>query len=313
MNLKKSLLIASLGICPLIGSAQEWKKNKQNSEFDFTDVRFLDQQRVIASFSSKGVLRSEDSGKTWQEIDQSFDATINQFCILDANTIIGAGIGKMITKSVDGGKTWQTKNYDSKDATVWVLYAVAFASPSIGCAAGGDGIILRTVNGGEKWKDVSPKNVKLSTINALIFFDENVGLACGIKGMARTNDGGKTWEQVEKAPGYPNNAGNKMTAIDENTAYLLNDREVWKTTDKGQNWTKVFSKGTSVRLVNLSFISTNEGYLTGEEGQIFYTKDGGTTWEDVVSPTKKSLEAITISKDGKAIAVGSGGMLISNF
>ena len=87
------------------------------------------------------------------------------------------------------------------------LNDVYFVDARLGWAVGDRGVILRTEDGGETWRDVST-NVD-ANLRAVSFYDEKLGIAVGgrvaqggVAGLGvilRTEDGGETWEDVPLA------------------------------------------------------------------------------------------------------------------
>ena len=53
------------------------------------------------------------------------------------------------------------------------------------------------------------------------------------------------------------------------------------TTDGGVNWNKQFF---DLQLQDVFFIDQDHGWITGENGTILYSNDGGDTWEEISVP-----------------------------
>ena len=83
--------------------------------------------------------------------------------------------------------------------------------------------------------------------------------------------------------------------------------------DDGKSW-KRQQLGDPVRLYDLysvRFAPGGEvGWIVGEGGSIFRTKDGGGTWAKIQSPVKDSLFKVAVMNPDAACAVGANGILL---
>lgn len=103
-----------------------------------------------------------------------------------------------VGKSLDGGKTWKwmkVKGYnkcDFRDIEAFdenTAIIMAVASPAY---------ILKTINGGKKWKKVYENKTKGMFLDAMDFKDVKNGYMVGdpVEGrffIAKTNNGGDSW------------------------------------------------------------------------------------------------------------------------
>ena len=72
------------------------------------------------------------------------------------------------------------------------MNAVHFPNVSTGYAVGGNGLILKTVNGGNNW--VALTSGTTSILYSVFFTDADTGHAVGTSGtVLKTTDGGITW------------------------------------------------------------------------------------------------------------------------
>ena len=94
-----------------------------------------------------------------------------------------------------------------KSGTQATLMGVYFRNAALGWAVGGGGTLLKTVDGGRKWKKVLSGTSTLLT--AVLFVDDRKGWAVGDAGtLLETPDGGETWVQQGLASQTPLNALN---------------------------------------------------------------------------------------------------------
>jgi photosystem II stability/assembly factor-like uncharacterized protein len=123
-----------------------------------------------------------------------------------------------------------------------IFYAVDFISEQIGWAAGTGGVVFRTQDGGRTWDQhraliiVNPDSdfKRPADMLAVKFANEKLGWVAGRNGIARTTDGGLTWEvkvEDEAFIGLISCDGNKVWAINKDGPNYCSD-------DGGQTWQK---------------------------------------------------------------------------
>jgi photosystem II stability/assembly factor-like uncharacterized protein len=224
------------------------------------------------------------------------------FTTLKVDSTIGfvVGSGGTILKTANGGLTWTAQF----SGTSYNLYSVYFTDAINGYAVGGSRIepprpgygyhyirtILKTVDGGTTWIDLSSDNAL--PLSSVYFTDANKGYAVGgdvtsaIKIIKKTQDGGFTWTTVADPPGN----FNLLCSVyfpNPNTGYAAgNNGTIIKTIDEGTTWTALSSGGTE-DLCSVFFTDVNTGYAAGGHcdmgndhmtGCIIKTMDGGITW-----------------------------------
>jgi len=161
------------------------------------------------------------------------------------------------------------------------LRSVYFLDQNRGWVAGSSGTLMQTIDGGATWKKLLP--LTRDTLHDVYFANENVG-----------------WLVVERDL-------LKLQTNDEPRSYLL------KTEDGGFSWRQVFLKtpDANVRLVRAIFADSQRGWVFGETGIVFATRDGGEHWERQASPTKHLLLGGTFVDDAHVWLVGAGTTILN--
>ena len=67
---------------------------------------------------------------------------------------------------------------------------------------------------------------------------------------------------------------------------------------------------TDVDLNGVFFVGADSGWIVGEQGKIFHTKDGGLSWKEQSSGVPNVLHAITCTDKKRCWSVGEAGMIL---
>ncbi len=167
-----------------------------------------------------------------------------------------------------------------KAGTMAWLRAVFFLDQNRGWAVGSKGTLLKTVDGGQNWKFQTAPTI--SIVRDILFLDEQNGwLVCEAN-------------QFE------------LKSSLQPRAFLM------RTTDGGENWTRIELKGFEVDsvLVRLVFSRGGRGWAFGEQGAIYTTRDSGETWDRLQSPTRHLLLGGIFVDDDRGWIVGAGATII---
>jgi len=167
-----------------------------------------------------------------------------------------------------------------RTGTMAWLHAVYFLDQNHGWVAGSGGTLLETIDGGQTWRRLNP--ITKDNLRDVYFANEKIG-----------------WLVAERDV-------LKLKTNDEPRAYLL------KTEDGGFSWRRVFLNGFDVnaRLVRAVFADADRGWVFGETGVVFATRDGGTHWLRQTSPTKHLLLGGAFVDAAHGWLVGAGATII---
>jgi photosystem II stability/assembly factor-like uncharacterized protein len=209
----------------------------------------------------------------------------------------------VLFKTTDGGNSWQTISTDltrdspgipesvgklaPKDAEKkrGVIYALAPSFKTINTLWAGtdDGLIWRTIDGGKKWSDITPKELtpwsKVTQISAS-HFDEVTAYASVSRFrinderpyIYRTHDGGKSWNLI--AAGLPEIGPVDTVREDpvrKGLLYAGTENAVWVSFDDGDHWQSLQLNlpHTSMRDLWIH----NDDLIVGTHGRGFWILD----------------------------------------
>lgn len=187
------------------------------------------------------ILKTIDIGKTWDILQNLPNEAPNYVYFFNEN--IGFIVGKadylpsnykgLIKKTTDSGKTWVNLN----SGTYKPLNTVQFIDANIGYSVG-DGISLKTIDGGESWIDqTAGPNYFWPNLYDLYFNDVNNGFEFG-GAILKTSDGGNNWSFISEEKAFLGfkkvKFFNEMNSIAVGNYGLINT-----SSDGGMTWGKI--------------------------------------------------------------------------
>jgi hypothetical protein len=127
--------------------------------------------------------------------------------------------------------------------------------------------------------------------------------------VATSNDDGVHWQRIENIP-LSNNL--ESVAIPDSTSVILvgNAGAALSSDDEGKTWTRLILPDLAARgLHDLFFVDDKRGWIAGDDGLIFWTGDGGTTWKKLNEAAGLNIKAIRVQSNelGWAAAEVPGG------
>lgn len=264
-------IITSNELLETLDAGNTWTKKQNISSGN--DMSFYNTKGYIVG-NNGYVLESVDNGASWNQISVGFSGNCNTVNIIDDKNII-LSTSNSIVKSNNGGNTWQS--FTIPNVTV---VKTAFTSSLVGHAVCNNGIILKTIDGGQNWyKTIDNNNISLSDYFTVYFVNQNIGFATRDRNdLYKTTDAGENWVEISET----NQAIYDFHFLDENNGFATGEYgATYKTTDGGTTWNQIFFQNGFVAVTSMYgiyFQNKNIGYATGDRGRIIKTTDGGNTW-----------------------------------
>ncbi|MCX7177574.1 MAG: YCF48-related protein [Proteobacteria bacterium] len=211
----------------------------------------------------------------------------------------------------DDGKTFrQAKTVPTRS----VLTSVFFIDDKRGWAAGHDGTVITSADGGENWQILHEELGKDRVLLSVWFENAQHGFAVGQFGLVMESaDGGKTWRERRLLEG---DAGDKhlLQIFPAGGGLLLIVAEagaILRSEDSGTNWKLVQTDNrgsfwTGIGLADGSLLAA------GMRGHVYRSGDRGLTWKEVPSGTQQSLTAVLQNQDGSIRLAGLSGVILSS-
>jgi photosystem II stability/assembly factor-like uncharacterized protein len=215
------------------------------------------------------LFKTTDGGLTWQTI-YIFSASVDDLKFYDENIgwCVTNELSGSLAKTTNGGLNWEGFDYFISfngvlgklgiiNANTIIVTALSFQS--------GSNLILKTTDGGITWIEIPVSDDLIG--GRIEFINENIGWIESFGSLYKTTDGAFNWElQVASLSDF--------FFVDENTGWYIINNQINKTTDGGTTWVSQNS-GTGNDLHGISFVDLNNGWVSGTNGTILYTPNGG--------------------------------------
>jgi photosystem II stability/assembly factor-like uncharacterized protein len=210
-----------------------------------------------------------------------------------------AGEDATILHTTDRGETWEYQNVGGGT----ILYDMGFIDDHNGIAVGGypycERKIIKTTNGGKDWTEVLASGT--NPLYDLFILDQDTCMVVGAYGeLLISVNGGNSWQ------GY-------YTGFEDHfrSCWFFNSGHGWIVGEAGtvlmQNadheWIKIDTL-TSMDLYCIYFMDENNGLICGEQGTVFRTQDGGSTWNLIEGLPNKLFHHIDFCSPDKGWITG---------
>ncbi|HEY3064954.1 MAG TPA: hypothetical protein VGL09_04135 [Methylomirabilota bacterium] len=279
--------------------------------------------RVIYAGTQHGAYRSDDGGDTWSAtgaLDAGATVWSFRFHPRDPEVIYAGTAPPAVYRSEDRGQTWErmpglrppgrvAMNFPCRVTRI----AIDPTHPDeIYAGLEVDGV-LRSMDGGKSWEDVSGDLAKLSErphLRSRIASDTEMegmldshalcisSAAPGVvflavrMGLFQSADRGATWTDMEIGRFSPLTYARDVTVSPHDPRTLVaclsvaargDDGSLYRSQDLGRTWRRldhgVKAEGTMMA-VALHPADPDQMYCATRSGQVFGTKDGGATWRE---------------------------------
>ena len=174
--------------------------------------------------------------------------------------------------------------------------------------SGNDGIIIRTVNGGNNWVTVNSEPTL--QLWGLCFVNSLTGFTSGSTGrIMKTTNAGVNWVNVTSPT---QTSLNSIYFINENTGFISGYAIALKTTDQGASWANMnapFISGFE-NFREIYFFNENLGLYVSDAGRIVKTTNSGATWNVMNSGTTQSLFGVKFIDAQTGYACGNAGAIV---
>jgi len=184
---------------------ETWEKQESPVDFFHMDVTFFDSKKGLIVSERTNILATKDGGKSWtvQYSDEDYILKAVSFCDEEHGWAVGEAGYTYYTE--DGGQNWEKQAglYDMDEYGFIVsdptLFDVVAVDPQTAWAVGIQGVVKKTVDGGQTWErvDIGIPSEHMYTIETA---GPN-GLLIAGKGLCVVSEnGGKAWQKATFEP-----------------------------------------------------------------------------------------------------------------
>ncbi len=213
--------------------------------------------------------------------------------------VVGGEEG-VIAYSDDAGQSWT----QSQVPVSVTITALRFATPSIGWAAGGFGVILKTEDGGATWQKQLDGSQAIALMSA----------AAATFAASRPADDVTAMHAIRRASILAGQGPNKtflsILPVSAQEALVFGAyRMVMRTTDGGRTWMDWSLHVGDLLAHNLYDVAPINGayYAVGEDGLVFRSQDGGQSFPQLAQPGAGTLFGVCDAGAGGILVYGVAG------
>ncbi|MDF2782008.1 MAG: hypothetical protein K0S96_1812 [Geminicoccaceae bacterium] len=245
-----------------------------------------------------------DSAAEWAEPMPLAQSSLLLDADMHRSRIIVVGERGHVLVSSDNGDHWQQTSVPTRST----LTAVQIVDGSRAWAAGHDGLILRSDDGGYTWSLQRRSQEPDRPLLDLWFADSRRGIAVGAYGLLlSTEDGGRTWQDELSREEGPH--ANAVTEAPDGTLYIAGEfGSILRSSDRGQSWQQLASPYAGSFF---GILAVEDAILVfGLRGHLFRSEDRGASWQQVETGTSATLQTGLVRADGSVVIGGLGGVLL---
>jgi len=256
-----------------------------------------------------GLLYTYTGAREWFSAGTFPKATINAIAVdPSAKCIVYAASQNKLYKTIDCSRTWAQVYYDDDLKTLVNSVAIDPYNPANVYIGTSRGEVIKSSDKGTSWKTSGrlENNVKKVIINPA---DSRIILAATLKkGVSRSIDGGANWvSQEEKLKDFSDGFNFKdiiFAPADKNLVFLATKYGLLKSTDNGDNWTKMelITPEEKATINALAVNPKNSKEIYYVTNTTFYRSlDGGSNWTTKKLPTTRAGWSLVVNRENPNI------------
>ena len=265
------------------------------------------------------VFVSSDGGATYERHDAGL-GNVRVYAVAvdptNATRVAAAARSIGVLATADRGQTWERPNPPLFGSMS--LLMIDPMQPQRWFAGGGDGWVVRSLDGGVSWRTVG-RELPDEIVNAVAIDPRDpdvvyVGLSStfGSAGLYRSSDGGTSWTAVDAFAGIAVNAlvfdlfsPGIYAAIDR--IQIFQDSSIARSDDYGETW-YLSSDGFDEAAESLVMAADGSLYGAGGLGGLFKSTDGAASWSKLARFTSFiGSTSLAVDPEDSATVYAAGG------
>ena len=283
---------------------ENWEARPQRAYSEFMDVAWLNDTTVVL-IGDRQQIRSTDAGQTWSEIlagarplGMGFGANVTEGMV--------AGVDGLALYTSDGGRTWTNR---SSGAPGRNIYDLTIHESGVGYAVGYQGGVIRSDDRGATWwwtERIPPNVPRHLTLVAVPSENSVVAVAeegavyhSSTKGDRWSNDLVRTDRRL-----YDMSFGDSLNG------WIVGYGVIFHSTNGGASW-RGDSTSLPYGLAGVHALNATRVYVTGDNGRLFLTEDGGETWQEIDNEFTVRFSMVKADPEGNITLGWLGGTVHS--
>lgn len=274
----------------------------------FYTIEFPDALHGYIAGNSQDAYRTVDGGAHWIKMNSMLAGSVRDLDFMTPTTGF-AGYNGAMAWTPDGGVTWQLRSgypdcpvvygMDFRDAVVGIVAGHMISTDQVG--------LHRTVDGGVTWSCV-----REGYTNDVLWLDQQSVVACDGLDCIRSDDEGVSWYTLSS--GWIDTGLSAMARAgdSETIGGVSSSGDIWISHDLGSSWQQVV-EGIGVLPAdwNISFFDDGNGWVSGANGLVYRTTDGGDHWTLVNNGCGDEVTDIDFFDNDNGIAVTNRGFVFA--
>ncbi len=274
---------ASSTVCVVTASGNAVYRTADGGS-SFTNTGITNGQAVDYASSTRAVVVgfrgathvSDDGGASFRPLGALISSAITLGKVRATSASVAHAVGSRgaLARTVDGGDTWNNVGVATSGGVVdaW------FPNASVGYAFDDLGGLFRTNNGGSTW---SILETGTDTLPQGIFApDADRVFLIGPRGVLRSTDGGETFER------HTDRVIRNRTLAEADKAgsdvVFYGPRVIALSMNDGRAWREIPRPTQRSEVLHVDFVSSQVGYVLATDGRIYFTRNRGETWTEVI-------------------------------
>lgn len=272
-------------------------------------LSFLNTTTGWAAGDKGTLIKTTNGGNSWSLQYPGHVEDITELNFTDSlHGFMSAGSDFYVTSN--SGQSWNIR-YRFPSYTISALFMLDADTGLLALENGSsNGQLYKTTDGGLSWQQILTNTPGIIADVALTSNGNGMLVGSGALSM-RTTDFGNTWNYVGIA--------GAMSFIDLSMAsaqniFITSANEIFKSTDGGISFSPIGNpaQSTGTNILSIDFVNLNNGLAGSESGNIFFTNDGGTTWNNYVSNPWFDAKDVVANTSNNFFTTGTFGSILKS-
>lgn len=281
--------------------------NKIDEERSLSGVTILDiavnpdnSNIVYVGTAGSGMFKTEDGGETWAQLFTGSTVLAIEIDPRNPNVVyISDTVSKRgkIFKTIDGNGNWEEIYTEPRFGIDITALAIDPQNSSRLYAGDSQGVVFRSVDGGERWRLIDSQSAPIIAIRVSQTDPGRIYYAAG-SSVSTSGDGGETFERLNVRLLGRNSVINSLEIdpVNPNVVYVSSDESIIKSADAGKNFFAINilnPNGPTIDGIVINSRNPNEWFYGS--GYAFYkTIDNGATWAVTQLETNRRVKLVEI-------------------